>query len=381
MIAVSDPTALAAHADDWDALLARSASNRPCLAPFWLLAWWRVFGDKQGRRLAALLVYDGERLVGLAPFLRRIAWHRRAIPFRRVELLATGEKDEDEIMSDYLGLVAERGYEDDVAGLVATRVTEGALGRCDEVVLAALDGDDPMATIFRRALERVGMRTEEVESTPSPYVRLPATWEAYLSGTSRSGRYFVNRSLRDFERWAGTESDVVRVKTLDDLEEGKRILVGLHQQRWQAQGRAGVFASRLFSSFHDAVLPALLARNALDLCWLRVRGAPVAVAYNIVWDNKVLFYQGGRTLEVPDGVRPGIVLHVRAMQAAIAAGRTEYDFLPGASQYKMQLATATRSVLRLRAARAPLRDLACVALERGLAYLRDRRARAAAPAP
>ena len=380
-VTVTDPSALAAHTDAWDALLARSASNRPCLAPFWLLAWWRVFGDRQGRRLAALLVYDGERLVGLAPFLCRLAWHRRVIPFRRVELLATGERDKDEIMSDYLGVIAELGYEEDVAGLVATRVADGAIGPCDELVLAALDGDDPMTPIFRRSLERIGMPIEELESTPSPYVRLPATWEAYLAGTSRSGRYFVNRSLRDFERWAGAESDVVRVTTPADLEEGKRILVSLHQQRWQAQGQAGVFASGLFSSFHDAVLPALLARKALDLCWLRVRGAPVAVAYNIVWNNKVLFYQGGRTLEVPDGVRPGIVLHVRAMQAAIAAGRTEYDFLPGASQYKMQLATATRSVLRLRAARAPLRDSACTALERGLAYLRDRRARAAVPGP
>lgn len=372
-------SALAGHADAWDALLARSASNRPCLAPFWLLAWWKVFGDKQGRRLSALLVYDGERLVGLAPFLRRLAWHRQVIPFRRVELLATGEKDEDEIMSDYLGVIAERGYEEDVAGLIAGRVAQGGLGACDEVVLAAVDGDDPMTPIFRRALARVGMRVEETGSTPSPYVRLPATWEDYLAGTSRSGRYFVNRSLRDFERWAGADSEVVRVKTPADLEEGKRILVGLHQQRWQAQGQAGVFASRLFSSFHDAVLPALLARNALDLCWLRVRGAPVAVAYNIVWDNKVLFYQGGRTLEVPDGVRPGIVLHVRAIQAAIAAGRSEYDFLAGASQYKMQLATATRSVLRLRAARTPLRDFASASLERALSYLRARRARAAAP--
>jgi CelD/BcsL family acetyltransferase involved in cellulose biosynthesis len=134
-----------------------------------------------------------------------------------------------------------------------------------------------------------------------------------------------------------------------------------------------VFASRLFSDFHTAVLPELLARDAVELAWLEVRGQPVAVAYNFVWDNRVLFYQGGRTVAVPKGVRPGIVLHAHLIKAAIEAGRSEYDFLPGESQYKRQLATASRPVVALRVVRAVVRDLACRALERGVDYLRERR--------
>ena len=175
------------------------------------------------------------------------------------------------------------------------------------------------------------------------------------------------------------------MKLPGDLQEGKRILVLLHEQRWNAAGRDGVFASEIFTRFHDAVQPALLERGSLELVWLRVRGQPVAVAYNIVWDNKVLFYQGGRTLDVPKGVRPGIVLHARLIRAAIEAGRTEYDFLPGTSQYKLQLATASRSVVRVRAAQTPLRDLACQAMEWGITQAKQWRqkvkARAAGAEP
>ena len=45
-------------------------------------------------------------------------------------------------------------------------------------------------------------------------------------------------------------------------------------------------------------MPALLKAGALDLRWLNVRGVPVAAAYNIVWRNKIHFYQSGRRLDV-----------------------------------------------------------------------------------
>jgi CelD/BcsL family acetyltransferase involved in cellulose biosynthesis len=382
LVLVTDVAVLERYAQEWTALLARSASNRPTQAPLWLLAWWRLFGARERRRLATVLFFDGERLVGLAPFLRRLWWHRRAIPFRRLELLGTGEREEDEIASDYVGVIGERGYEAAVADALVDGLHSGALGPWDELVLSAMDGEVPIGDLLSAALSRRGLLLDQQAMVPSPYIRLPATWEAYLAALPGSGRYLVNRSVRDFDKWAGADAKLERVTSTADLTEGKRILVLLHEERWKSAGREGVFASQIFTNFHDAVLPALLERGALELAWLRVRGEPVAVAYNIIWDNKVLFYQGGRTLDVPKGVRPGIVLHARLIRAAIEAGRSEYDFLPGSSQYKMQLATASRPVTRVRAAQAPVRDLACQALEWGLTQVREyRKARAMAAAP
>jgi CelD/BcsL family acetyltransferase involved in cellulose biosynthesis len=122
-------------------------------------------------------------------------------------------------------------------------------------------------------------------------------------------------------------------------------------------------------------MPVLLERNALELVWLSVRGQPVAVLYNVIWQNKTMAYQGGRAMDVPKGVRPGIVLHLRMIRAAIEAGRTEYDFLSGTSQYKAKLSNASRPVIRIRASRALVRDLASRAVEQGVAYVRERRAK------
>jgi CelD/BcsL family acetyltransferase involved in cellulose biosynthesis len=373
VLSITDEALLAQRANEWSDLLARSSANRPMLTPFWLLTWWRLFGGSEGRRLAALLVFDGTRLVGLAPLLRRRRWHRRAIPFRRLELLATGESQADEIASDYLGVIAERGCEQAVVDAVVDALDRGTAGPWDEIVLSAMDGEVPTTAMLRSAWQARGVPVEELATAPSPYIRLPARWEDYLAGLPGSGRYLINRSLRDFDKWAGTAATVERVRSPADIAKGQGILVSLHEERWKAAGRSGVFASRLFSDFHTAVLPELLARDAVELAWLEVRGQPVAVAYNFVWDNRVLFYQGGRTVAVPKGVRPGIVLHAHLIKAAIEAGRSEYDFLPGESQYKRQLATASLPVVALRVVRAVVRDLACRALERGVDYLRERR--------
>jgi CelD/BcsL family acetyltransferase involved in cellulose biosynthesis len=76
---------------------------------------------------------------------------------------------------------------------------------------------------------------------------------------------------------------------------------------------------------------------------------------------------------VPKGIRPGIVLHARAIRRAIDAGLSEYDFLGGTSQYKLDLATNVRPLAGLRAAPFHLAERARGAAERGLALVRQLR--------
>ena len=163
------------------------------------------------------------------------------------------------------------------------------------------------------------------------------------------------------------------VRTASDLEVGKRVLMTLHAERWQEEGRSGVFASSRFSAFHDRVLPDLLEQGALEMFWITAFGEPVAAVYNIVWNGGSL-YQGGRKLGVPRGVSPGIVIQLMAIRRAIHAGHREYDFLGGAARYKMQLSLATRPLVGVRAARGSLREIGRSVARQGMATFRSLRA-------
>ena len=370
---VRDTVALERWRADWDALLARSGSNQVTQSPFWLLAWWRIFGPLEGRRLVAGLFFDGDRLVGVAPLLTRVHRYHRVLPFRRLELVATGEPEADEIVSEYLGLIIERGYEEAVADAFAGALDSGRFGEWDELLLSLMDGEAPASPLLPPALARRGLGVASAQSGTAPLIKLPRDWNAYLAALSGSGRYMVKRSIKDFEKWAGADTRVERATTTAQLEEGKQILVRLHETRWKAAGLGGVFASQAFRAFHDGIMRELLEREALELTWLKVGGQAVAVSYSIVWNNRVQFYQGGRMTEVPHGIRPGIVLHAHAIKAAIAAGREEYDFLSGASQYKLQMSTATRPLMSLRASRPRARESLLRLADRGVDLLRQSR--------
>jgi CelD/BcsL family acetyltransferase involved in cellulose biosynthesis len=250
----------------------------------------------------------------------------------------------------------------------------GALGDWDELVLDLMNGRAAMTEHLIHELRGAGLVVDVRARRPCPYARLPGTWEDYLDGLSSRHRYMVRRSVRDLDKWAGGTVEVMRARTRAELTQGQEILSRLHCQRWQEAGRQGVFASRRFLDFHGRIMPALLDREQLDLMWLCCKGEPVAAIYNIVWNDRVYFYQCGRRTDLPDTLRPGIVMHVHAMQRAIARGCKEYDFLSGASQYKKQLAADENPLVEVRAFRpgsaaARLQRLA----ERGLALARGLR--------
>ena len=374
---VERPEQLASLSEEWSALCARSDQNEPTLSPLWLGQWWRVFGGQSGRRLKLARFVDGERLVGLVPLCARLFWHRPALPFRRLELLASGEDEADEICSDYLGPIAERGAEEEVARALAAALYSGALGGWDELVLPAMDGSRALPSLIAGALENAGLHAERRVTGTAPYIPLPSSWKGYLALLPSSRRYLVNRSLRDFAAFAGEPPRAHFAQNASELKEGQRILKALHQERWSEGGdpEAGVFRSPRFSAFHDGVMPKLLEAGALELGWLSARGEPFAAVYNSFWNVKVYFYQSGLKLEVPKGIRPGIVLHALAIERAIAAGLREYDFLAGDSQYKLQLALATRPLVEVRAVRAPLRERARLLTAFAIARSRTLRAR------
>ena len=148
----------------------------------------------------------GAPWVGLAPLSLRLALHRRAIPVRRLELLATGEPEADEMCSDYVGVLCDGGYEGEIARELARLiVVERALGRWDELLMPAMSSEDLFVEGFRHALFATAprMHISVAETGLCPYIALPKTWDGYLKSLESSSRYVVTRASRELEKWAG----------------------------------------------------------------------------------------------------------------------------------------------------------------------------------
>lgn len=341
---------LAALESAWRTLL----GPRPELVrtPTWVLSWWRVMGSTGGRALRAIAVRDaGGELVGLWPLLRRVALEKGAVPFRRLEMLGSGEDEADEVCSDYLGPIVAPGREAEVVDAMVEAVVSGAAGAWDDLLLTSMPEADAATDALLEAFRRRGIEPIVTADGACPYARLPASWDEYLAAQDGESRYFLRKTMRDFEAWAAKDGWTLdRVDSELDLEAGLRTLAELHEDRWSG---GGVFRSAKFSAFHRHVMRDLLRGRdgRLDLLVLRVRGEPIAALYNLVVGDKTYFYQSGRRSDLPGKVRAGIVVHCIAIQRAIAEGQREYDFMKGSQSYKKKLGSASHSLVSVRVVR------------------------------
>jgi CelD/BcsL family acetyltransferase involved in cellulose biosynthesis len=348
---VTDAAQAEATRPAWCELLERCERNELTQSPDWLLAWWRVFGGLHGRQLRLGFFHDGDRLVGLAPLLRRRHWYRGWLPFRRLEFLASGEPTDDGIYSNHLGILAERGAEEEVANRLVAAIASGAFGRHDEVMLPMMSGDTALPNRLVEAFRVAGYSAEAAVMARAPFVPLPKTWDAYLESLSANSRRNLQRSLKSFDRWSERTTQLQCISTPADLEQGQSILKSLHHERWSSADQTGVFHSPLFLAFHDQVMRTLAERGSLELLILRARGEPVAALYSMVWAGKVYAYQTGRRIDVPSSLSPGGVVLSLAIRRAIEQGRHEFDLLADVAFYKSQLTPHTRPLIQVRAAR------------------------------
>lgn len=356
----------------WRALLERAVHAQPTQTPVWLSTWWRVFGGSGGRELRVVVVTAGGELVGLIPLLRRWVVHDGVFPVATLELLGSGEPEEDEICSEYIGAIAARGYEVGVARAFTDAIVAGTLGRWDELCLTRMSSDDPMVPLLAEALRAHGAGVEVRATSACPYIELPSSWDEYLAQLDGARRYFVRRTLLDVEIWAGPGGMALRRAAVPaELAEGWQILKALHEDRWEG---GGAFRSERFRKFHELVTSRMLHGDGgtLELLWLEVRGTPVAVLYNIVYQGNVYFYQSGRSRDVPRKVRPGIAIHLLAIRHAIERGYKTYDFLAPAHHYKQKLAPGCeRHLVTLSAVATSLRARAFRGARRTVRQLWD----------
>jgi len=363
---IEDTAKLHGMAAEWADLLGRSSTNEITSHPEWMLPWWEVFGGTGRRRLKALAIRDeAGKLVGFAPLLARPNTYRPGIPFKRLETMASGEDELDESCSEYLTIIAEKGREAEVVTLFVKALTGGDLGEWDELVIPGMDGDSPIPKLLEQELTSQGLAVTLEHRETAPYVTLPKNFDEYLGTYLRgSKRSQLKKSLRALETWAGGPPIFEHVRTAEQLAEGKRILEALHRERWP---EGGVYRSEKFRRFHDLAMPRLLAIGALDVGWMTVKGQAVSAYYNFSWNGHIWHYQSGRKLDAPDDARVGVTMHALLIKRAIDEGMREYDFLAGVSQYKTSLASETRSLLTLRAARPSVVETARKAAEQGVA--------------
>jgi CelD/BcsL family acetyltransferase involved in cellulose biosynthesis len=336
----------------WNRLLEESASNTLTLTYEWLATWWEVFSE--GRELYILLVRDGNELIGIAPMLKRTVQHYGVLPFRRIEFLASGEDEADEICSDYLDFILKRGREQQALDFILRYICEKDTD-WDEILLTDMDGDSLNLAVVKGYCEDSGIKMQQMRDELAIFLPLTKNFEEVVNSLSSSFRRKIRSDRKAFEAYGG---EIHLIENQEEFEQGFEALVELHQARWMSRGGEGVFASEKFTRFHR-----LFAPKALQNSWLKLYVAlkddkPIAAIYNFVYNRKVHYYQSGFRHENSGLQSPGVLMQAYSIENAIQEGFSEFDFLKGREgSYKFRWLPQTRRVVQMRLSQARTKEV------------------------
>lgn len=313
-IIITEEADLAPHLEGWDRLAV--ASERPFCAPGWMLAWWRE-GRSGKTELQVVLVFEDDRLIGVAPLFAQISYG-----LRELRLLGAG-------FSHRIGLLAEAGEEARVAAALAEALAT-LKPRPASIVFEGIDAEDPWPELLAEKWPGRPPRPRTDAVMEAPVIELNGDDEAWLARRTRNFRKLARRTSKRLEE---TE---VRSRIGAD-ENAVKGFLHLHHLRWEERG-----GSNLDDSAERVVAAAaaeLGKQGRLEVVLLEgpdgpisaelmLRTGPVAVIWATGFDPAWAQYA------------PGLQVRLVTLRAAAEHGVQLVDLGGGGAEYKVRMADA-----------------------------------------
>jgi len=310
----------------------------------WTETWLAHFGDIVPHEFAVGRVDD--RPCGIALLVFETRRRGGLVRARRVHFGTAGAPGADDVYVCSNRLLAAPTYQHGFAAAVFRALMRDR--RWDEIALDRFAADAAASLLDAYAdLEPRAERCPVVDLTAAD--RMDGDVVATLRPRSR---HQIRRSLRRLGR-VTTEVAETPPQALDILGE----LIDLHQRRWNRVGKPGAFASSRFRAFHEAVVPRLMMQKTALLVRVRTEAGTVGCVYHMIDGPQALSYAMGLSGTRDQKVKPGFVALAASMQACYERHMREYNLLPDATAYKVELSNAEGQLISAAAARHTLKLL------------------------
>jgi CelD/BcsL family acetyltransferase involved in cellulose biosynthesis len=230
---ITDPSELGEVEAQWDQLAV--ACQSPMMSPACVMAWWRHLAPATARA-RTVLVKEGDRLIGIAPFYIDLARRRR-----RRDLRLPGIE-----ISARLAPLALPGRETDVAQGIMQAVAHSD-PRPDLIALEGMPLDlNWVSDLQTHSPGR--LRAWQYQIHGCPVVTLTAaSFDDWLATKNSHFRQNMRRERRKFLAAGGT----VRMSDITTVDTDIKTFMRLHAARWEHRGSSSLLAL-------GAGLPAML---------------------------------------------------------------------------------------------------------------------------
>ncbi len=342
----------------WDDLVRRSDADPLFMSWDWQWRWWNHHSQVLGAALRLAAVYEGDRLVGLAPFYSRVARVRGVLRSRRLELMGIAWRDPRAMFSDYPDIIAASGERTSVL-----REVEGWLAAepfWDEIALCCTKRSGVAAQLAVEKLSRWTL-VRDVDGMTGWRARLPSSFESYVGALTPT----VRRKLFNQRRkLAEPRMDYV---SGPELSQALEQLWRFSAARWH-RGPPGAEVR----AFQEDIARFLASTGELRFSRLCTADGLLSTLYCIQRAGTVYYLQSGFDAGRGRGLSPGLLHFGYAIEAACKEGGNWFDFLAGTGRnrdYKRDLLTESVPVVSYHIVRRRVRR----ALYKAYEYAQRRR--------
>jgi CelD/BcsL family acetyltransferase involved in cellulose biosynthesis len=263
--------------------------------------------------------------------------------------------------SDYLDFIVQHGYEEPVLDALLGHIRQRDVG--DELLLTDVSAESPCWQPLFRACSKHELNLCITRDQVCSYLPLRDGWDKLLSSVESRFRTTIRRDCKVF---ADTGGELRIIDGPENFDENFSILIDLHQSRWTARGKLGVFASENFLRFHRMLTAKLLPKGCVRLIIAFMAGTPISAVYDFVYNKKMCNYQNG--LRTPDGPggpltihSPGTLVQALSIKYSIESGLDEYDLLKTPTDsYKLKWRAPKRRMVQIRISQRSAKEAAYV---------------------
>ncbi len=320
--------------NEWNDLLAKSASHVPFLRHEYITTWWQGLGGgewKRGELFVITARQEAGELIGIAPLFE--TENRDGEP----ALMLLGSIE----ISDYLDMIANP---DDLPAFMETLLTY--LADAPEPGAHLLDlynllEDSPTIPALQAAAEKLGWNPAVQPLQHCPYIPLPGDWEKYLCGIDKKQRHEIRRKLRRAEEYY-LPLNWYLLQDGDNLDKATDDFIRLMAHD---QDKAKFLTLAMREQIH-AIVQAAHEAGWLQLAFIEVNGEKVAGYLNFDYQNHIWVYNSGLDFRYSE-LSPGWVLLAHLLEWANENKRQSFDFMRGDEQYKYRFGAIDRRVVRL----------------------------------
>jgi len=324
--------------NEWRALtdvnfdLINSCNNKalPCFMSWeWLSQWLKTYQDYI-IELKIVCVMHNNEYVAIAPFY--ISKNRTlGITTKTLSFIATNEPENCEVASEFIDIAYSTKHKQQIIELLTSQLSN--LTDITQFNFKELNKHSLVYTLCQKLKSPTIAYKEQITG----YQFYTNITEPYQYSTSFLKK--KKRILNKFEKLGKTQhcQFIIANEKTQALKLYK-VLIQLHQKRWQQKNKQGVFANNYFYEFHKNFIERSFDKNMIVLSAIQIDNQIISVNYSIKWQNILYFYQSGIDELYKPNLSPGLLNHLLLIQYCNEQSIQQYNLLKSAKKndYKSQ---------------------------------------------